>query len=1202
MDFYDVLGQVLELLQRQKRISYRALKLQLKLDDDYVEGVKDELIYAQQVAKDEDNRVLVWIDDTDSAIESPSSPAMPESTLLPMTPPTYTPESYTPAYLAEKILTGKTSLEGERKVVTVLFADIKDSTELIRDLDPEDAQQLLDPAIHLMMDAVHRFEGTVNQVLGDGIMSIFGAPIAHEDHAARACYAALAMQAAMRDYTSAVRSAHGIEMQIRVGLNSGEVVVRTIGNDLHMDYSAVGATTHLAARMEQLARPGSIRLSSSTLRLVEGMVQVDALGTAPVKGMSEPVEVYELTGASAVRRRLQAAVARGLSKFVGRSVEIDALSQALEQAASRRGQIVAAVGEAGVGKSRLMYEFVHSHHTQGWRVLESASVSYGKARPYFPIIDLLKRYAHIEDGDDARTIRAKITGQILTLDESLHDTIPALLSLLDALPADSPWLTLDPPQRRQQTLDGLKSILLRESQAQPLVLVFEDLHWIDSETQALLDSLVENLPTSQLLLLVNYRPEYTHHWGSKTYYTQLRLDPLPPESADALLDALLGDDASLESLKRLLIERTEGNPFFLEESVRTLVETQVLDGEPGAYRLTQELPALQAPATVQAILAARMDRLPQDEKRLLQMAAVIGMEAPLRLLQALVEIPDETLYSHLDHLQAAEFLYETTLFPERLYTFKHALTQNVAYQSLLHSTRHQYHRRIVEFLENQSTGMVESQPELLAQHCMQGEIWDKAFNYLVKSGDKARLAYANQEAIAYYTQAIQVSEHVTPVLDPDQLAPVYEGRGRVWVLVTQFEKAIADFQMMLQMARASGNQRQEGESLIHLARVHNHTFSKAHLPFVEQYAQEARQLAQHLGNQHLYAQSLSTLGVVEHQWRGNPLKGDRDLEEALLIGRRVSDKEIISLSLAWLCASAYWRGDFPRAIQCGQEGADVSRAIPDGYRELLNLCRLCLGHWGFGNYRQALDVLYEGLTKARERESRFFISRLTNTLGWFHREFGDTSRAVELDHESMEEGRAARIPNVEVSALINLGFDYLALGQYERAQSYLEPTLERVEREALGSHRWRWTTKLFIGLAELFYQTGLDDQALRAVEAGIKEAQAMTAQKYIAQGWALRGKIIAKLGDAATAGAELQRAFTLAEQLRSPSLIYTIAYDLGQWHEATGQERDAAAMYGKAIAAVDQMVTAVEDEALRSTFLQSALAQEIHERATRLDG
>jgi class 3 adenylate cyclase len=374
------------------------------------------------------------------------------------------PQSYTPQHLAEKILTSKAALEGERKQITVLFADLKGSMDLLADRDPEEARAILDPVLERMMQAVHRYEGTVNQVMGDGIMALFGAPIAHEDHAVRACYAALHMQAALRRCGDEVRRPHGLAVHFRIGLNSGEVVVRGINNDLYMDYSAIGQTVHRAARMEQLATPGSILLTPATLRMVEGLVQVNTLGPIPVKGLVEPIEVSELVGVSTLRRRLQAAVARGLTRFVGRQQELAALRQALERAGAGQGQVVAVVGEAGVGKSRLVYEFVHSHHTPGWLVLESASVSYGKATPYFPVIDLLKRYAHVEEHDDLRTIRAKVTGQVVTLDAALQDTGPALLSLLDALPDDSPFLQLDPPQRRQHTLTALKRVLLRESQ------------------------------------------------------------------------------------------------------------------------------------------------------------------------------------------------------------------------------------------------------------------------------------------------------------------------------------------------------------------------------------------------------------------------------------------------------------------------------------------------------------------------------------------------------------------------------------------------------------------------------------------------------------------------------------------------------------------------------------------------------------------
>ena len=381
-------------------------------------------------------------------------------------------------------------------------------------------------------------------------------------------------------------------------------------------------------------------------------------------------------------------------------------------------------------------------------------MSYGKATPYFPVVDLFKRYMHVEDGDEPRTVRAKVTGHLLTLDEALQETIPALLALLEALPADSPFLALDPPQRRQRTLAALKRVLLRESQVQPLLLVFEDLHWIDSETQALLDSLVESLPTAHMLLLVNYRPEYQHGWGSKTYYTQLRLDPLPPASADELLQALLGDDPSLAPLKQLLIARTEGNPFFLEESVRTLMESGVLVGEPGAYRLAKPVESLQVPATVQAVLAARIDRLSREDKHLLQMRRGRRYGVSLPLVQAIAELPEAALHRGLAHLQAAEFLYETRLFPDHEYTFKHALTHEVAYSSLLLERRRALHARIVEALEALAGDRVAEQVERLADHALRGEVWDKALAYCRQAGEKAMARSAYREAVGSFEQAL----------------------------------------------------------------------------------------------------------------------------------------------------------------------------------------------------------------------------------------------------------------------------------------------------------------------------------------------------------------------------------------------------------------------------------------------------------------
>jgi class 3 adenylate cyclase/predicted ATPase len=666
------------------------------------------------------------------------------------------PGAYTPRHLADKILTSRAALEGERKQITVLFADMKGSLELLADRDPEEARELLDPVLERMMEAVHRYEGTVNQVMGDGIMALFGAPLAHEDHAVRACYAALDMQAALRRYAQEVRRTHGATAQIRIGLNSGEVVVRAIASDLHMDYTAVGQTTHLAARMEQLADPGAILLTGETLRLAEGYIEVKSLGPVPVKGLDAPVEIYEMVAAGPQRSRLRAAAARGLAPFVGRETEVEQLRLALGRAAAGQGQVVAIAGEPGVGKSRLVWELTHSHRTHGWLIVQASSVSYGKAMPYFPVVDLLKGYFKIQERDDERETREKVIGKLLALDEALQPTLPALLAILDVHVNDAQWQSLDPAQRRQQTIEAVRGLLLRESQAQPLLIVFEDLHWIDTETQALLDDLVETLPTAPILLLVNYRSEYKDSWTTRPYYTLLRLDPLPQQSSEELLDALLGSDPELSAIERHLIDRSGGNPFFLEEGLRTLVETGVLAGESGAYRLAKPFQATLVPPTVQAVLAARIDRLLPEEKRLLQSAAVIGTSAPFSLLQAVAELPDDALQGGLEHLQAAEFLYTSTASADVEYTFKHALTQEVVYTSLLQERRRTLHARIAEAFEGIYADRLGQHVEKMAYHAVQGRLWEPALRYLRESGVKAAARSAHREAIEFFQQALDV--------------------------------------------------------------------------------------------------------------------------------------------------------------------------------------------------------------------------------------------------------------------------------------------------------------------------------------------------------------------------------------------------------------------------------------------------------------
>ncbi|HET7876016.1 MAG TPA: AAA family ATPase, partial [Methylomirabilota bacterium] len=601
-------------------------------------------------------------------------------------------------------------------------------------------------------------EGTVNQVMGDGIMALFGAPLAHEDHAVRACYAALAMQVSIQRLAETAPRPRGSHPLIRVGLNSGEVVVRAIGNDLQMDYSAVGQTTHLAARMEQMARPGTILCTADTLRLAEGFVDFKPLGPTPVRGVAEPVEVFELLGAGPTRTRLQAAAARGLSPLVGRQTELDVLDLARRKVEAGRGQIVAVVGEPGVGKSRLYWEFAQAAAPRGWRLLATGSVSYGRAA-YLPLINLVRAYFSVDEREEAEAVRKKIAARLASLGEALTATLPCFLTLLEIPVDDERWRKLDPAQRRQRTLDAIRGLLLRESQIQPLLLLVEDLQWIDSETQALLDSLVDSLPTARILLLVNYRPEYQHGWGGKTYYTQVRLDPLPAASAEALLRSLLGPEAARPALMRLLIERTDGNPFFLEESVRTLVETRVIAGERGAFRLARPIESIQVPATVQAVLAARIDRLGPDEKQLLQSAAVIGKDVPFVLLEAIVS-SNQDLRPGLSRLQAAEFLYETTLFPEPEYTFKHALTLEVAYQSLLKERRRALHEQVLDALERLFVDRAVEKIELLAHHAVRGEVWERAARYLYQAGEKALAQGRSRAGSGFLSAAVEALDQL----------------------------------------------------------------------------------------------------------------------------------------------------------------------------------------------------------------------------------------------------------------------------------------------------------------------------------------------------------------------------------------------------------------------------------------------------------
>ncbi len=647
------------------------------------------------------------------------------------------------------------TINGERKMVTALFADIKGSTELMAGLDPEEARAIIDPALRIMVRAVRSYEGYVVHSTGDGIYAVFGAPIAYEDHPQRGVYAALEMQKKLREHADRLAKLGKPTIEVRIGINSGEVVMRAVETGGRLEYTSIGHSANLAARLQTLAPAGSIAVSEQTRRLVEGYFDLRPLGRATVKGISDPVEAYEVAGLGTLRR-FQVSMRRGLNKFVGRDGELQRMRRPLELAMRGKGQIVASVSEAGTGKSRLLFEFSKTLPPE-CRVLEAHSMSHGKATAWLPVIELLYSYFGITDVDDAATRRKKISASLAALDPALGDSLPYLLGLLGVIEGPDPLQMMDPRIKRQRTLEGIRQIILAESLRQPVVMVFEDLHWIDEQTQALLDLLAGSIDGARVLLLVTYRPEYRHDWDGKSHYLEHRLEPLSGDSAEKLLSALVGDAVELHPLKSLIIERTNGNPFFIEETIHALFEEGALVRN-GRITLTKSPSELRMPATVQGILAERIDRLSARQKELLQTLAVIGRKSPIGLIREVASGTKSQLDLTLVELEAAEFVYKQRGLTENDYIFKHALTQEVAYNSLLIERRKLLHEKVGQAMESKLDDKVGDQLSQVARHYSRSDNAGKAIEYLGRAGQQAIQRSAHTEAISNLRAALRLVE------------------------------------------------------------------------------------------------------------------------------------------------------------------------------------------------------------------------------------------------------------------------------------------------------------------------------------------------------------------------------------------------------------------------------------------------------------
>jgi class 3 adenylate cyclase/tetratricopeptide (TPR) repeat protein len=958
------------------------------------------------------------------------------------------PESYTPKHLAEKILTSKTAIEGERKIVTVMFADVSGFTAMSEKLDPEDVHGIMDRAFEIILEAVHRYEGTVNQFLGDGVMALFGAPIAHEDHAQRALSAALAIKEGLKPLAEEVKCAHSIEFRMRMGINTGPVVVGAIGRDLRMDYTAVGDTTNLAARLMSIAKPGQIVTSRRTQNLRDQFFIFEDLGEFQLKGKAEPVRAYALNSERSGRTRLEVSKERGLTPLVGRDRELRSLAAVRRRAADRHGAIVLLVGDPGVGKSRLLYEFLHALEAEGVQILETTCASYGRSMAYRPIVDLLRRSLGLFEGIAAEEIQSRVTEHLQLLGVEGEEPATLLAHFLGvAAPAE--FLNrLSGPQLKERTFATIRDVLLGMSEQHPLVLVVENMHWVDTASDEFLASLAASLPGHRVLLVLTARPGYAASWLLPPLAETLTVEGLGAGDVRGMVSSLLGAEEVSEELFKFLADRSEGNPLYVEEVLRQLQETGGIALESGKARLSRA--DVTVPATIHDIIAARVDRLADALKQTLQGAAVVGRRFGVSLVSRVLELHADQVAGHLRDLHGLDFVFPAAHEPELMYSFKHALTQDVVYAGVLERRRRTYHTAAGVGLEELYSGRIHDVVELVAYHFGRGQVWDKAATYLRQAAVKAQGRSAHREALAALEEALQALRHLPQTAETreQEIDVRIELRGSLYPL-GDFERMLAYLKEAETMAGAIGDSRRLGLVSIHTAEYYRQTGRFADARTL---AEQALTLGDKLRDGPLRLYASHYLGLACHalgdyrrasevlravtespatEWRTGGFTG-------MVVGSWAAFQAI---TLAWLARCLAELGEFEESIDAGRRAVALAEELGSPYSMAAASSGLGYGLLVKGDLPAATRVLERACSVAREANLALYRPQASRLLGATYLFAGRIEEGVALVRTAADEVESKKLLMQHAVVLALLGEACLFAGRADEAATAAQRAL-----------------------------------------------------------------------------------------------------------------------------------------------------------------